>query len=385
MAETTKIEWCDATFNHVIGCSKVHQGCANCYAERDWDKRRHHAKWGPNGTRVITSDENWKKPKTWNKKAEKEGRRMRVFCASLADVFEDWDGPISDSNGDWLHQCTSCRNPDGTFFQATTPPYDKWKKGYEHCCGEKLFQLTLDDVRRRLFALIDATPWLDWLLVTKRPENVRRMWADHHVPMGPGDFRRWRDDPSVNENNRHNVWLLTSVSEQATADKMVPELLKLRDLVPVLGLSIEPLLGPIDLRQVKTHLGHRDVLFVGDEGGAEYSGSRRNFLNWIIVGGESGPNARPMHPNWVRSLRDQAMDAGVPFFFKQWGEWLPQCNEPWQPTRYKFVHVDGRTFDRLPEHVMAREISGVGLVGKAAAGRLLDGRTWDEFPTVTKG
>lgn len=366
MAEKTEISWADATFNPWIGCSKVHQGCTNCYAERDFDKRRGHAKWGPHGTRVITSQANWTKAITWNRKAEKEGRRMRVFCASLADVFEDWLGPISNINGEWLHQCTSCLNPDGTFFQTTTARYDKVKKGYEHVCGEKLFPLTLDDVRRRLFKLIDATPWLDWILVTKRPENVRRMLTCRE----PGDVNaivKYHEvlghlayDGCDEEAWRGNVWILTSISDQATADKMVPELLGLRDLVPVLGLSIEPLLGPINL----------DVaLSTGDKFVDKHFGWL-DLLDWIIVGGESGPNARPMHPDWVRSLRDQATAAGVPFFFKQWGEWLDA------PSALALnLHGTHTTYVGDEKLAMRR-------VGKAAAGRMLDGRTWDEFPTA---
>jgi len=180
----------------------------------------------------------------------------------------------------------------------------------------------MDDVRRRLFNLIDKTPYLDWLLLTKRPENIQQMW--------PVEI-------SGKKLHRENVWLGTSIENQEWAQKRIPVLIDCRQLSPVLFLSCEPMVGPVDLHK---------YLFVGPEGGWEYEGSRRNFLNWVIAGGESGPNARACDPAWFRSLRDQCRDADVPFHFKQWGE-----------------------FD---EHQVR--------VGKKTAGRLLDGVTHNGFP-----
>lgn len=285
MGANSKIEWTDHTFNLWRGCQHAvlgdgseHPGCANCYAEAMSGRNpKLLGKWGPDGTRVMASAEMWRQPLKWNREAEAAGVRDRVFCASLSDVFEEWDGPIHDHKGKVLHQ------------------------------------RTLDDLRRDLFQLIDATPWLDWILVTKRPGNVLRMWPLPFNGREPSDQLYLR---------RNNCWLLTSISNQDTADELVPQLLACRDLVPVLGLSCEPLLGPINLR-----LGQRDD-------GQPWE--RHLVIDWVIVGGESGHNARPMHPDWARSLRDQCQDAGVPFFFKQWG--------------------------------------------KKAAGRLLDGREWNEFP-----
>lgn len=102
MGDVTKIQWTDATFNPWVGCTKVAPGCANCYAEADMDKRRHFANWGPSGTRVRTSASNWKKPLSWNREAEKQSVRYRAFCASLADVFEEWNGQPQLANGQWL-------------------------------------------------------------------------------------------------------------------------------------------------------------------------------------------------------------------------------------------------------------------------------------------
>lgn len=246
MGENSKIEWCDHTFNPWEGCTKVSEGCKNCYAEA-LTKRFGRTQWGPTALRRRTSDSNWRKPLAWNRKAEQEGCRYRVFCASLADVFE-WN-----------------------------PQVEEW--------------------RFDLFIMIDQTPYLDWLLLTKRPEHIMYVLRSE---FNSASF------PS-------NVWLGTSVENQAAADKRVPELLNAPATVRF--LSCEPLLGPVDLSQWL----HR--------------------ISWVIVGGESGTQARPMDPDWARSLRDQCQAAGVPFLFKQWG---------------------GRN--------------------KKAAGRELDGRTWDEIP-----
>jgi protein gp37 len=138
MAENSNIEWTHHTFNPWIGCTKVSDGCKNCYAENLMDKRYGRVKWGPQGTRVRTSEANWKKPLKWNREAEAKGERHRVFCASLADVFED--------------------KPD-------QPEMEQW--------------------RLELLELIIKTPYLDWLLLTKRPENVRGMvYGDWFAPKG---------------------------------------------------------------------------------------------------------------------------------------------------------------------------------------------------------
>jgi protein gp37 len=171
------------TFNPWIGCAKVSPGCANCYAETLMDKRMGRVQWGVNGTRVHTSDSNWKKPYQWNRKAQEEGVRKRIFCASLADVFED------------------------------RPELVPW--------------------RADLFAMIDATPNLDWLLLTKRPENIKRLW-----PFG------WYEDKG-GPFTWPNVWIGTSVENQEQADKRIPHLLSIP--ASVRFLSMEPLLGPVDL------------------------------------------------------------------------------------------------------------------------------------------
>lgn len=354
MAENSKIEWTDHTFNPWMGCTKVSPACANCYAERDMDHRYGKVAWGPKGTRVITSDANWQKPKQWDRQAENLGIRYRVFCASLADVFEDWQGPILSS--------------------GKSPVI--LSKDYRASTGSD--RLTMEYVRLRLFSLIDATPNLDWLLLTKRPENIRKMWVH---PSDTSDFE-------LLTRKRYNVWLGTSVENQEYADKRIPELLKCRDLSPVLFLSCEPLLGPVDLwpAAFKDCPGFEDTVMDPTTGlyeccqKCDYSGTSDEIaIGWVITGGESGPSARPAHPDWYRSLRDQCEAAGVPFHFKQWGEWAPGSGSgftQWpeiDPSRPVLMPANPGREGADQHQVMVR-------VGKKAAGRILDGRTHDGLP-----
>jgi protein gp37 len=342
MAEGTKIEWADHTFNPWIGCTKVGPGCDHCYAEADFDKRRHVVTWGAGQPRKLTADSTWALPLRWNKEAERLGVRYRVFCASLADVFDN---------------------------EVPT----EW--------------------RGKLWALINATPHLDWLLLTKRIGNVKTMMYDAEEP-------------------QPNVWIGATITSQEEADRDIPKLLA----VPAAKrfLSMEPLLGPVDIRRYMwpVHASWpakyntpADALAAG----AEVKYKRQalvskewadHMLSWVIVGGESGPGARPMHPDWARSLRDQCKAAGVPFLFKQWGNWRaahwfdgPDADEDLgddfvdlDRTDHLFLANDGRTWDTLGGRLMYPPLPlGHWCLmvdeGKKAAGRLLDGRTWDEVPS----
>lgn len=289
MAENSNIEWTDHTFNPWIGCQKVSPGCDHCYAET-WDARglqHRESRWGPHAARTRTSQANWRKPLAWNRDAERAGTRARVFCASLADVFDN--------------------HPS-----------------------------ILPEWRADLWALIAATPHLDWLLLTKRPQNIDRM-----LPHG------WNG-------GWPNVWLGTTVENQAEADRRIPHLLATPAAVRF--LSCEPLLDRIT--------------------------PNLDGIHWVICGGESGPGARPMHPNWARSLRDQCVAAGVAFHFKQWGEFRPPETE----SEWRDFH-DGKGFNGslMPNGLFGNPYGG-GLVrvGKKAAGRVLDGRTWDQLPAAMK-
>lgn len=300
MGANSKIEWTDHTWNPWSGCSKVHEGCQFCYAEVNYSVKIRGIKWGPNGTRVRASDSMWKEPLKWNAAAEKAGVRARVFCASLADVFEDWQGFILAHGGQVILQCDNCLNPDDKFYRQSVPPFDRTKKYYEHVCGEHLRPLTMDDLRRDLFKLIDATPHLDWQLLTKRPENIRRMMEKSAVNFA--ETASWY---------RNNLWLGTSVSLQEHADKQIPELLKCRDLAPVLFVSAEPLLGPINLWS--------DANYRLPNGGIGSAFGWGDGINWVIVGGESGHKAREFDIGWAYSLANQCRAANTSLFMKQLG------------------------------------------------------------------
>lgn len=265
------IGWTDHTFNPWIGCTKVSPGCANCYAETMMDKRYGRVKWGKGNPRQRTSEANWKQPIRWNRVAgqgcavceapvgdcdHENNRRPRVFCASLADWLDE-EVPL-----EWLED---------------------------------------------LLDLIRCTPNLDWLLLTKRPENfIVRIgsiltendelaawllpWLLATGEFVYGDFDGLKLPP-------HNVWIGTTVEDQTRADERIPHLLRIPARVRF--LSCEPLLGPVKLS--KEWLS-------------------RNGVDWVIAGGESGPGARYMEPAWVMSLRLQCAFSDVPFFFKQWGK-----------------------------------------------------------------
>lgn len=377
------ISWCDYTFNPWIGCQKVSPACSNCYAERDFDHRYKKAKWGPNGTRVITSTESWKKPIRWNREYELHRqeiwenhgpmlRRPRVFCASLADVFEDWQGPIRNSHGETLYRHHDSRQ-------------DGWI-AYSDDSNHQGELWTMNDVRRKLFALIDATPNLDWLLLTKRPENIRRM-LHGSIPKLATALGEEPGTPEANIWYRPNLWLGTSVENQEYADKRVPELLKCRDLSPVLFLSCEPLLGPVDLTMIATKPPYEGVDALGGQLFDCVAQETRDYpkVDWVITGGESGPNARPSHPNWFRFIRDQCKASGVAFHHKQNGEWVPT-----RQARHSDLSSDAaKQVIMRPDGVITTGFLEYGIdavvmdrVGKKQAGRLLDGQLHDAFPVV---
>lgn len=292
MAETTKIEWCDHTFNHVRGCTKVSEGCQNCYAEKG-SKRNPKVLgvWGPNGSRVVAAESYWKEPLKWDREAAAAGERRRVFCASLADVFEDWQGPIRDTRGLIGHVFLN----DGSIgFGPDMHEYHK---------GSNTRMLTLDDVRLRLFQLIARTPNLDWLLLTKRPERMAEFVREATDALDGicrrGDFRA----------DFANVWLGVSVENRAALARI--DILR-QTPAAIRFLSVEPLLedlGTIDLAGI----------------------------SWVICGGESGHKARPCRVEWIRSAVKQCKDAGVACFVKQLGANIVcrnDCFGGWEPDQW---------------------------------------------------
>lgn len=296
MGADTKIEWCDHTFNPWVGCTKVSPACDHCYAEA-WAKRSGHPElW--TGQRRRTTDANWREPGKWAARARAEGVRQRVFCASLADVF---DNQVPD---EWRHD---------------------------------------------LFRLIwDTRDALDWLLLTKRPQNIADMIEAATAGTAPLWAWPWP-----------NVWLGTTVENQPEADRRIPHLLAVQARVHF--LSCEPLLGPIDMTSWL---------------------DQEPSIGWVIAGGESGgPSARPAHPDWFRSLIRQCRAADIPFFFKQWGDWQPTGG-------YLCAHLypSGTIGDGPYGLKAAGQEPGHGCsitlkrVGKKNAGRTFYGVQYSEFP-----
>lgn len=301
MSENSKIEWTDHTFNPWIGCTKVSPACDHCYAEISTASRSLKVSWGAGQPRHRTGKDNWNQPKRWNDNHDnfftEHGRRQRVFCASLADVFDN-EVPAA------------------------------W--------------------RVDLVELIAATPNLDWLILTKRIGNAHTMWPAEPLP---------------------NVWLGATICNQEEADRDIPKLLQVP--VCVRFLSMEPLLGPVDLTKIPipgSGHGYHEFDPIITMNVLRRASVFASHVHWVIVGGESGPNARPMQTQWVKNLRDQCIGAGVPFFFKQWGEWLGALQ-------------DGNPEAGTWELNLTNEPQRVG---KKAAGRLLDGQTWEQFPQSNK-
>lgn len=345
MAENSAISWTDHTFNPWIGCTRVSPACDGCYADAlmGMGGRMKRAAWGGpgagEGTRVRTSQGNWMQPLRWNARAAKDGTRPFVFCASLADVFDN-------------------------AVPAT------W--------------------RRDLFDLIRATPNLTWLLLTKRPGNIVKLFREAMHLFPGGEAANWPFNAAIG----------CTVVTQEEADRDIPKLLAAKAaLNPAFAfLSMEPLLGPVDLRQWFGDYGcgcgwggSNTLMYCnncgwrghGDEtdncggcgealsdyyacpecdahdGDGGSFGPNSAWLDWIITGGETDQgqhHARPAHTDWFRGIRDQCAAAGVPFHHKQNGEWAPLDNEP--------------------------EPNPVHRVGKRIAGRLIDGLLHDARPEV---
>lgn len=299
MGKNTGISWTTSTANFWWGCMKVSSGCKYCYAETLADGRYNKGIWGPAPHTLRERKKGiWKDLPRWNRKAADQEEPWYVFVQSMSDFFEDH------------------------------PMVEPW--------------------REEALALISECKNLTFQLLTKRPQNVCEM-----IEAGAGvEPQEWFSA------NPH-VWVGTSVEDQQRADERIPHLL----LIPasVRFLSCEPLLGPIVLHDVRyDSLVTINALkgYVSTISPPSKSFHEANIkawpIDWVIVGGESGKDARPMHARWARSLRDQCLKAGVPFFFKQWGEWAP-----------------------VEYNVMVR-------VGKEKAGDLLDGRQWHQFPKFPK-
>lgn len=291
MGETTAIKWTDHTFNPWWGCERVSPGCQHCYAET-FAKRTGHDVWGKAAGRRFFGEKHWNEPRKWNASAEAAGRPALVFCASMADVFED--------------------RPE------------------------------LVEPRARLFELIEETPWLRWQLLTKRPELVlelvpARWLVPQRVVLG---FEQ--DQQDLEELVRSpvwpaNAWIGTTVEDQQRAGERIPELVKIP--APVRFLSCEPLLGPLDLSEwlglewMESLRPPGAQLSRRGEGGwgmdlfaaLRRADGHRPLVSWVIVGGESGPGHRVMDPEAATDVCAQVLAADVPLFFKQWGGRTPDA------------------------------------------------------------
>lgn len=259
MGQNSGIAWTDHTFNPWWGCTKISDGCKNCYAETFASGRLGLMIWGARSGRRFFGDAHWAEPMKWNKAAEKSGRRARVFCASMADVFEDYIGPEQDI-------------------------------------------VTMHRDRIRLMHVIKDTPHLDWLLLTKRPENVLKMWPQHL--------------PSIA--NFSNVWVGCTVENQEMAEKRLPHLLSIP--ASVRFVSYEPALGPVDFTNVQVLRGDPEAYLNALTGHVTGPDDvLPHHLDWVIVGGESGSDARPFNPAWADWTVTACHKAGVPVFVKQMG------------------------------------------------------------------
>ena len=338
MADRTGIEWTDATWNPVRGCTRVSEGCRHCYAEIMAARFSGPGQWGEGLAEIVG-----------------EGARRD----------HRWTGKVALAEG-LLDQPLRWRRPRRIFVNSTS---------------DLFHEAIPDDWIDRVFAVMALAPRHTFQVLTKRPERMREYF------MHDDGFGRWgyiehfarqmltkmgKAQPQRKTlahhggSNMPHVWLGVSVEDQATADARIPPLLA----TPAAKrfISAEPLLGPVDLTP-----------WLGDDGAlAPLS------LDWVIAGGESGPGARPMHPDWARSLRDQCAAAGVAFFFKQWGEFVPCVTED-APETGLVCHPDGADCSAFNEParrpIVTAHAREFWRVGKKRAGATLDGREHREFPS----
>ncbi|ASY56446.1 phage Gp37/Gp68 family protein [Sinorhizobium sp. CCBAU 05631] len=332
MADGTKIEWTDATWNPITGCAVVSPGCTNCYAMKLAGTRlKHHpsregltkdSKAGPVWTGEVRFNREWlDQPLRWTKP------RMIFVCAH------------------------------GDLFAEGVP--DEW----------------IDQI----FAVMALAPQHTFQVLTKRPERMRDYLttsrleyrlsaAQIRLEIPPSTPGRWPHMPLP------NVWLGTSSEDQIRYASRWPFMEELQELGWLTWLSAEPLIGPLNLRVTRLRQ-------VGPDGRVH----RSRLPQWVVAGGESGPGARPMHPDWARQLRDQCSAAGVPFLFKQWGAWAPSTqDEAAGNPRSGWCAVSGRRPAKRAELYPEAGAAFVANVGKKAAGRLLDGIEHNGFPEVRR-
>jgi protein gp37 len=305
----TKIEWADEVWNPVTGCAKVSQGCKNCYAERIAERfwRKDHLEevhvQDINNNDVVV--EQWVPRKFTDVRCHTERLGIPLHWRKPRRIFV---------------------NSMSDLFHESVP----------------------DEFIDQVFETMHLAYWHTFMILTKRPYRMRAYINS-----------RYSDVPSAGALVLPNVWLGVSVENQSAANDRIPVLQATNAVVRF--LSLEPLLSEIDLAVATGHAEGTGIIPFG------FSWLKSSEIHWVVTGGESGPHARPAHPDWFRDIRDQCQAARVPFFFKQWGEWFPT-----------------RPFDKKTAgDYKSNEWNG-GVcswkVGKKAADRLLDGREWSEYP-----
>lgn len=335
MADHTEIEWTDATWNPITGCSVVSPGCTHCYA------------MALAGTRL-------------------KNHESRNGLTKQVNGHHVWTGEVR-FNAQWLDQPLRWTRPRRIFVCAH---------------GDLFAEGVPDEWIDQIFAVMALAPQHTFQVLTKRPERMREYVKA--LPARSGAVGKWaawhwgaQDPDLLNDQVSYvvfstlpNVWLGVSVEDQRRADERIPILLDTPAAIH--WISAEPLLGPVNLRGWCTAAWEGDI--------------RRAIpaprIQWVVAGGESGPNARPMHPDWVRGLRDQCAAAGVPFLFKQWGEYAPRrAAEPADQVDARkalIVRPDGGITSGLLPYGPDAWI--MDKLGKRRAGRLLDGVEHNAFP-----
>lgn len=373
MGDDTGIEWTDATWNPIVGCSIVSPGCTNCYAMKMAARLE---------AMAVADKSRWTEPRSGEERlAHYLGTTRRVNGTAV------WTGEVSLA-------------PDRIMTQPL-----RWKRPrriFVNSMGDLFHEDVPDEWIDRVFAVMACAPQHTFQVLTKRSARMRAWFElnddgdDRLVKVAQAAGRLMEDGDTALDVTMTgpwplpNVWLGVSAERQQEADERIPDLLATPAAVRF--VSAEPLLGEIDLADI-TWPKDRPSFPVTDDISEARTALRvveGVRLDWVIAGGESGPDARPMHPDWARSLRDQCAAAGVPFFFKQWGEWEVlwdrDRDDPDWRTDYtlnlaegrerRWLNLDGgRGFHGYRFVVMSR-------VGKRRAGRMLDGRTHDGMPVT---
>ena len=331
MPGKTKIEWATDSWNPVRGCSIVSEGCRNCYAMRQAHRFSGPGKAYEGLTRLTPSGPVWTGkvrlitelldlPLRWK-------RPRRIFVNSMSDLFHE--------------------------------------------------SLTEGNIRA-VFTTMAAAQHHTFQVLTKRPQRMRDMlmgWEAAGLTLREGHGVRLP-----------NVWLGISIENQKTADERIPFLMQTP--AAIRWVSAEPLIGPTTFRPLASW-AYRNLSKYYSEDGFDPTGSQPEQdrmpyfprIDWLVVGGESGPGARPMHPDWARALRDEANRVGCAFHFKQWGAWA-EVDEPPERTPWICLDLGGKVHDpKKTAAIDAADMARMGRIGKKASGRELDGRTWDECPS----